>query len=120
MQYYEFIASRGDTGAVLPLAKVTVFLAGTTTLASIFDNSGAGLTNPMTAAMSGLVGFAAANGAYDVQIASADGSYLAPKIHDLQLYDLTQLNAQVASVTAATTAPGFVAIVADLALGAAS
>jgi hypothetical protein len=120
MQYYEFIASRGDTGAVLPLAKVTVFLAGTTTLASIFDNSGAGLTNPMTAAMSGLVGFAAANGAYDVQIASADGSYLAPKVHDLQLYDLTQLNAQVASVTAATTAPGFVAVVADLALGAAS
>ncbi|WP_066806430.1 hypothetical protein [Sphingomonas asaccharolytica] len=120
MQYYEFIASRGDTGAVLPLAKVTVFLAGTTTLASIFDNTGAGLTNPMTAAISGLVGFAAANGAYDVQIASADGSYLAPKVHDLQLYDLSQLDAQVAAVTAATTAPGLLAVAADLALGAAS
>jgi hypothetical protein len=120
MQYYEFIASRGDTGAVLPLAKVTVFLAGTTTLAAAYDSTGAGLANPMTAAPSGLVGFAAANGAYDVQIASADGSYLAPKVHDLQLYDLTQLDAKVASVTAATTAPGFVAVVADLALGAAS
>jgi hypothetical protein len=120
MQYYEFIASRGDTGAVLPFAKVTVFLAGTTTLASIFDSAGAGLANPTTAAISGLVGFAAANGAYDIQIASADGSYLAPKVHDLQLYDLTQLDAKVATVTAATTAPGFVAVVADLALGAAS
>lgn len=120
MQYYEFIASRGDTGAVLPLAKITVFLAGTTTLASIYDSVGAGLANPTTAATSGLVGFAATNGAYDVQIASADGSYLAPKVHDLQLYDLTQLDAKVASVTAATTAPGFLAIAADLALGAGS
>jgi hypothetical protein len=120
MQYYEFIASRGDTGAVLPFAKVTVFLAGTTTLAAVFDSAGAGLANPITAATSGLVGFAAANGAYDVQIASADGSYLAPMVHDLQLYDLTQLDAQVASVAAATTAPGFLAVVADLALGAAS
>lgn len=120
MQYYEFIASRGDTGAVLPLAKVTVLLAGTTTLASIYDSAGGGLANPTTAAPSGLVGFAAANGAYDVQIASADGSYLAPKVHDLQLYDLSQLDAQVAAVTAAKTAPGFIAVVADLALGTAS
>ncbi|WP_296616683.1 hypothetical protein [Sphingomonas sp.] len=120
MQYYEFIASRGDTGAVLPLAKVTVFLAGTATLASIYDSAGAGLANPTTAAPSGLVGFAAANGAYDIQIASADGSYLAPKVHDLQLYDLSQLDAKVATVTAATTAPGFLAVAADLALGAAS
>jgi len=120
MQYYEFIASRGDTGAVLPLAKVTVFQAGTTTPASIYDSAGAGLANPMTAAISGLAGFAAANGAYDIQIASADGSYLAPKVHDLQLYDLTQLDAQVATVTAVTTAPGFLAVAADLALGAAS
>lgn len=120
MQYYEFIASRGDTGAVLPLAKVSVFLAGTATLASIYDSAGAGLTNPMTAATSGLVGFAAANGGYDVQIASADGSYLAPMVHDLQLYDLTQLDAKVATVTAATTNPGFLAVAADLALGAGS
>ena len=120
MQYYEFIACRGDTGALLPLAKITVFLAGTTTLASIFDSAGAGLANPTTAAMSGLVGFAATNGAYDIQIASSDGSYLAPKVHDLQLYDLAQLDAQVATVTAATTTPEFLAIAADLALGAAS
>jgi hypothetical protein len=119
MQYYEFISSRGDTGAVLPLAKITVFLAGTATLASIYDSAGAGLANPTTAAPSGLAGFAAANGAYDVQIASADGSYLAPKVHDLQLYDLSQLDAQVATVTAATTAPGFLAVASDLALGAA-
>lgn len=98
MQYYEFIAARGDTGAVLPLAKITVYLAGTTTLASIYDSSGAGLSNPITAATSGLVGFAAANGAYDVQIASADGSYLAPKVHDLQLYDLAQLDVQIAGM----------------------
>jgi hypothetical protein len=107
MQYYEFIAARGDTGAALPLAKITVYLAGTTTLASIYDSSGAGLSNPITAATSGLVGFAAANGAYDVQIASADGSYLAPKVHDLQLYDLSGLDAKVsAAQTAASAAAG--------------
>lgn len=118
MQYYEFIASRGDTGAVLPFAKVTIFLAGTTTPASIYDSTGAGLANPATAAASGLIGFAAANGAYDVQIASADGSYLAPKVHDLQLYDLTQLDASVAAVTAVSTSPGFIAVATDLAQGA--
>lgn len=99
MQYYEFIAARGDTGAVLPLAKITVYLTGTATLATLYDSSGAPLgANPITAATSGLVGFAAANGAYDVQIASSDGTYLAPKVHDLQLYDLAQLDAQVAGV----------------------
>ncbi len=121
MQYYEFIAARGDTGAVLPLAKVTVYLTDTSTLATLYDASGTPLgANPITAATSGLVGFAAANGAYDIQIASADGSYLAPKVHDLQLYDLSQLDAKVASVLATTTDPGFVAVATDMALGAAS
>jgi hypothetical protein len=121
MQYYEFIAARGDTGAVLPLAKVTVWLAGTTTLAALYDSTGAPLgANPITAATSGLAGFAAANGAYDVQIASADGSYLAPKVHDLQLYDLTGLDAQVAAVQAIAGNSGFMAVATDMALGASS
>jgi hypothetical protein len=121
MQYYEFIAARGDTGAVLPLAKVTVWLAGTTTLAALCDSTGAPLgANPITAATSGLAGFAAANGAYDVQIASADGTYLAPLIHKLQLYDLGGLDAQVAAVNAIATSPSFVAVATDMALGAAS
>jgi hypothetical protein len=102
MQYYEFIACRGDTGAVLPLAKVTVFLAGTTTLASIFDSTGAGLANPTTAASSGLVGIAAANGRYDFQIASADGTYLAPPVHGVQFYDLANLDAAIATLKSMT------------------
>jgi len=97
MQYYEFIACRNDTGADLPFAKVTVYLAGTTTLASVFDGAGGGLTNPLTATTTGLVGFAAANGAYDIQIGSADGTYLSPMIHKVQFYDLSQLDAQVAA-----------------------
>jgi hypothetical protein len=97
MQYYEFIACRNDTGASLPFAKVTVYLTGTTTLALVFDSSGGGLTNPLTASVTGEVGFAAANGAYDVQIGSADGTYLSPTIHKVQFYDLSQLDAQVAA-----------------------
>ena len=97
MQYYEFIACRNDTGADLPFAKVTVYLAGTATLASVFDSAGGGLTNPLTATTTGLVGFAAANGAYDIQIGSADGTYLSPMIHKVQFYDLSQLDAQVAA-----------------------
>ena len=120
MQYYEFIAARSDTGAALPYAKVTVWIAGTATLAALYDGTGAGISNPLTATSAGEAGFAATNGAYDVQIASADGGYLSPVIHDLQLYDLTGLDAAVASVEATATDPGFIAVSTDMRLGAAS
>lgn len=104
MQYYEFIAAR-DNGSVLPYAKCTVYLAGTTTLAALFNSSGGGVSNPITALISGVAGFAAANGAYDLAITSADGWVAVPTVHDIQLYDLSQLDSQVsAAVGAATTA----------------
>jgi hypothetical protein len=98
MQYYEFIACRNDTGASLPFAKVTVYLSGTATLASLFDSTGAGLSNPVTSTTTGEVGFAAANGAYDIRIASADGTYLSPMIQKVQFYDLANLDSAIASL----------------------
>jgi|SRR5215831_18711832 len=51
-----------------PLATVTVYLATTTTLATIFsDNLGTALGNPFTAQADGTWQFWAANGLYDVQ-----------------------------------------------------
>lgn len=120
MQYMEFFATRHDTGAVIPYAKVNVYLTGTTTLAAAFDIAGGGLSNPLTADITGKVGFAVTNGAYDLQWTSADGTYLSPVVHDVQFYDLTQLDAKVASVTAVATDPGFIAVKTDMALGAAS
>jgi hypothetical protein len=105
MQFIQFTAARADTGAVLPYATATVYLAGTLTKAALFDPGGTAITNPVTADVNGLVGFAAANGAYDAAVVSSDGSYTTPGIKDLQLYDLTQLDSQVAAaVSAGSTA----------------
>ena len=103
MQYVEFIVTRPSTGAALPNGKVTVYLAATTTLATLFNAAGAGISNPVTADTNGLIGFAAANGSYDFSTASADGSYVVPTIHRQQFYDLSALDAQVTAATAAAT-----------------
>ena len=102
-QYIEFIVTRPSTGSALPGAKVTVYLAGTTTAATLFNAAGSGISNPVTADANGLVGFAAANGSYDFSAASADGSYVVPTIHRQQFYDLTGLDAQVTAATGAAT-----------------
>jgi hypothetical protein len=104
MQYVEFIVTRPTTGAALPGAKVTVYLAGTTTPATLYNAAGGGISNPATADASGLIGFAAANGSYDFSAASADGSYVVPTIHRQQFYDLSGLDAQVALAQAAAAA----------------
>jgi hypothetical protein len=103
MQYVEFFAARHDTGAAIPNAKVNVYLTGTTMPASIYDIAGASLPNPMTATIDGLAGIAAANGSYDIQFQSADGSYLSPTIHRVQFYDLAGIDAIIAADIAAAT-----------------
>lgn len=52
-----------------PSCRVTVYLAGTVTPATLYSNSsGTGLANPFTAAATGQWGFYADDGAYDVQM----------------------------------------------------
>jgi hypothetical protein len=109
MQYVEFIVTRPTTGAALPGGKVTVYLAGTTTLATLYNAAGGGISNPATADASGLIGFAAANGSYDYSTASADGSYVVPTIHRQQLYDLSGLDAQVTLAQSAASAAATIA-----------
>jgi len=101
MQYLEFLLARHDTGAALPSGKLTVKVAGSGTLATVYDSSGGVITQPVNADINGVIGFATANGAVDLYPTSADGGYVAPTIHKVQFYDLTQLDSQVAVVVAA-------------------
>ena len=93
MQYIQFYAVRADTGAALASPTVSVFLAGTSTTAPLYDASSAAMANPFTGAVQGLVGFAAPDGVYDVQMQS--GAYAAPRITGLQVVDVAALAAGV-------------------------
>jgi hypothetical protein len=84
MQFQQFVACRADTGAALPYATATVYLANTSTLAALFNATGGSIGNPVTAGSTGAVGFAAADGNYQVQITSAGGSYSVPFLAPLQ------------------------------------
>lgn len=97
MQFIQFTAARADTGAVLQNARVTVYAAGTSTLAALFDVNGGSIGNPFQANINGLAGLAAADGLYDIQVQSADGSYTAPKMLSVQIVDLVALRGTVTS-----------------------
>ena len=74
MKFSTFTIARADTGAILPLCKVSVYLANGTTLASIYQADGVtGLSNPLTADNAANIGFAAVNGSYVLKPVSADG-----------------------------------------------
>jgi len=103
MQFVQFVAARADTGAVLPRAWATVYLSGTSTLATLRNADGSSLSNPFQADAVGAIGFAAPNGAYDCTITSADGAYSLPLIESLQLYDLSGLDAQVSAAILASS-----------------
>jgi len=87
MQYLQFTAARADTGAVLPLATGTVKIAGTATLATLYNATGGSIGNPVTASAAGLVGFAAPDGFYDITVVSADSLYTSPTILKQQFFD---------------------------------
>jgi hypothetical protein len=107
MQYLSFSAA-GVNGAALPYAKANVYLTGTTTLATIYDQNGVSLPNPAVATQTGLTGFAAANGVYDVQITSSDSTYSAPLWSKLQIVDVAALASQVSAIGAAGITVGAV------------
>src|SRR5438309_3125652 len=97
MQYLQFTAARADTGAVLPFAKATVYAAGTTTKAALFNASGSSIANPVTADLIGLVSFAAADALYDIAVTSADGSYSVPPLKNVQMVDLLAIRGTITS-----------------------
>lgn len=55
-------------GNVLPGASISVYEVGTTTPTSVFDENDVALSQPLTPSSLGIVGFAAANGVYDVVV----------------------------------------------------
>ncbi|MFJ3259841.1 hypothetical protein ACIPK7_06265 [Pseudomonas sp. NPDC086581] len=68
--------AQNAAGDLLPGAVATLYLAGTTTLASGLKNTaGAALGNPVTADADGLIQFAAPNGAYDMKVTAPGRSY---------------------------------------------
>lgn len=75
MQLLNFFA-QDVNGNIVPGAACTIFLAGTSTLATgLLDAGGNPLSNPFTASAIGQVQFSAPQGFYDVQMASGLLSY---------------------------------------------
>jgi len=103
MQYLSFFAARADTGAVLPYATATVKLSGTATLATLYNATSGSIGNPVSASVTGQVGFAAPDGLYDIVVASQDASYTAPTIQQQRLLDTA---AGTASAQIGHIAPG--------------
>lgn len=83
-----------------PSCTITVFLTGTSTLATLFsDNMGTSLSNPFTANTSGFWLWYADNNRYDVQLSG--GGLPSPwKITDILLFDPTAGTPAVTSVSA--------------------
>lgn len=100
-------------GNVLPNADVTVYFpAGqTVTLATLFDANNNLLTNPFQAGEDGLIQFAAANGRYDVKVASGVRVFT---ISNVQLQDFDDAVAAVQLVAdEAESAKNYVVSVKD-------
>jgi lysophospholipase L1-like esterase len=97
MKLNQYTIARADTGAVLPFAVTSVFMANGTTLAAIYNAAGASISNPITADTNGAVAFMAADGTYIINAASSNGTYNTPSM-TVQIIDLV---AAVATLTAA-------------------
>jgi hypothetical protein len=98
-KYSDSVATTNDTTLeVLSTATVTVFLAGTATLASIFStNAGAAKSNPFQSTTTGLIEFYAADGRYDISVSKA--GYSTVVVSDVLLEDPTDsLNDDVTGV----------------------
>lgn len=72
MQRYQNWASLIDSFTRVPFAVVTIYMAGTTIIAPIFqDNVGTPQTNPFSADVDGFFSFYGPNGRYDVELSGA-------------------------------------------------
>ena len=85
-------------GVAIQGATATVYLTGTTTLATLYSDDGVTLeTNPVTTDVNGEFTFYAANGTYDILI---EGSGLATRTREgIQLYDMSEAGAPWFDVT---------------------
>ena len=81
-----------DNGYVIPNATVSVYLTGTTTLATLYSSnslSGGTKTNPLTTDSNGSYSFYAPNGLYDISITNPQG--LTITLYAQALSDPTQV-----------------------------
>lgn len=100
MQLQNFYA-QDVNGNIVPGAVCTLYIAGTTTLATgLQDANGAPLTNPFNANSIGLASVAAPQGVYDLQIVSG---LINSKIR-IQFIDVAQVSADATSASASAAA----------------
>ena len=79
-----------QNGTALSGAVITVYHAGTVTLATIYrDNGVTGKGNPFTTAIDGLANFYAANGMYDVTVSHPRHIFSADNMKGVSLHDET-------------------------------
>ena len=97
MQLQNFYA-QDVNGNIVPGAACTLYVSGTTTLATgLQDANGAAMANPFSASSIGLASFAAPQGVYDLQMVSG---LLTSKIR-IQFIDAEQVAADAATASAA-------------------
>lgn len=97
---YQYHAANLSTGAALAGATVTIYLAGTTTLATLYSLSGGALSNPLTADSNGNCVFQNDNGSF-YEIVTALGGYVTPRLQQLEIAALATLaTAQAANAAA--------------------
>jgi hypothetical protein len=112
MELKNYFAQNAN-GDLLPGAVATLYLPGTTTLASgLKSAAGAALGNPVTADADGLIQFAAPNGPYDLKVTAPGRSY----ILRIQCNDVAEsVAAAEASALAALTSRQAAEMAADVA-----
>jgi hypothetical protein len=115
MQFLSFQLCDFTTGAAIPNGKCFVYLAGTSTLASLFNSSAGSIANPAIASGVAQVGFAAADGVYDLQPAYPDGTPAGPKILSVQIANIVPLVVLKGAKgnDTADDAPAFMSVIAD-------
>lgn len=110
------ISSTTKVMASYPLATITVYLTGTSTLATIYsDNISTPQANPFTANLAGYGYFYAANGRYDVQVSGGSSPSLPSPITygDILVFD--PATAGVSSPIYSLSALGTLAIQSNIA-----
>jgi hypothetical protein len=85
--YFDTVANQSNV--LVPNASVTVYLAGTTTKASIFSDDGVTLSaNPVFTDVKGVFSFYVADGKYDLLVSGPDIATLT--VHNVEIADITE------------------------------
>jgi len=87
-RYYDSVLVQGASGGLQPYpqAQVSVFVAGTSTLATLYsNNTGATQQNPFRSTEQGVIAFYAEDGRYDIEVKAA--GFTSVKVRDILLED---------------------------------